>query len=155
MVVPQARRASAAPSDTSDGWETYRSGRGDFSVDHPVTWTVAERVDARGVLVTMLTPPSGRGVSVEIRSGTSIKEDDSDLMSTRCKEVTVGGRPARTCLDTISFSLCTTVVDQGKTYIIMSTRKRGDQRIYDRVLASLRIFRYGVPWLTSLPRVAR
>jgi hypothetical protein len=32
----------------SDGWETYRSKRGDFTVDHPVTWTVEEQVDAGG-----------------------------------------------------------------------------------------------------------
>ena len=139
MVVPQARRASAAPSDTSDGWETYRSERGGFSVDHPPTWTVEERADAQGALVATLTPPSGAGISVTIQSATSAKEDDSDLMNTRCRTVLVGGRPARTCLDTISFSLSTTIVGQDKTYVIMSTRKRGDQRIYDRVVASFRI----------------
>jgi hypothetical protein len=134
-------RAFTAPSVTSGDWETYRSERGDFSVDHPVTWTVEERVDARGVLITTLTPPSGAAISVIIQPGTSLKQGDSDLMNTSCKEVTVGGRPARTCLDTLSFSLSTTVVDSGETYIIMSSRKRGDQNIYDRVLASFRILR--------------
>jgi hypothetical protein len=56
-------------------------------------------------------------------------------------DVTVAERPAMTCLDTISFNVSTTVVGPDRTYLITSNRRRGDQRIYDRVLASFRILR--------------
>jgi hypothetical protein len=134
-------RATEVPSVASDTSETYRSGRGGFSVDVPVTWTIEERLDARGVLITTLTAPSGAVISVISQPGTSLNQGDADLMNTHCTEVTVAERPARTCLDTISFSLSTTVVGSDKTYIITSSRRRGDQRIYDRVLASFRILR--------------
>jgi nitrogen regulatory protein PII len=134
-------RATEVPSIASDTWETHRSERGGFSVDVPVTWTIEERLDARGVLITTLTPPSGAAIAVISQPATSLNQGDADLMNTRCTEVTVAERPARTCLDTISFSLSTTIVGSGKTYIITSNRKRGDQRIYDRILASFRILR--------------
>jgi hypothetical protein len=133
--------AAKAPSGASDAWETYRSERGEFSVERPVTWTVEEKVDAGGGLITALTPPSGAAISVIVQPGTSLKRGDSDLMNTRCTEVTVAERPATTCLDTISFSLSTEVAGSGKTYIITSNRRRGDQRIYDRVVASFHILR--------------
>jgi hypothetical protein len=138
-VPDRVWRMPATLSAVRDDWETYRSERGGFSLDYPAAWAVEERVDARGALVTMLMPASGAGISVVVESGPSAETGSPDLMNTRCYERTVGGRPARTCLDTISFSLSTTVIGQGKTYIITSTRKRGDQRIYDRVLTSFRI----------------
>jgi hypothetical protein len=134
--------AAKAPSVESDQWETYRTERGGFSIDVPVTWTIEEPVDARGVLITTLTPPSGAAISVISQPGTSLNQgDDADLMNTRCTDVTVAERPARTCLDTISFNVSTTVVGSDHTYLITSNRRRVDQRIYDRVLASFRILR--------------
>ncbi|MGE5667909.1 MAG: hypothetical protein ACM338_06910 [Betaproteobacteria bacterium] len=137
----QQRGKSWRAGSTSDDWETYRSEAGDFSVGHPANWTVEERIVARGVRITTLMPPSGAAISVIIQSGTSLDQGDSDLMNTRCKDVTVGGRPARTCLDTVSFSLSTRVLGSDRTYIIMGSRRGGDQRIYDRVLDSFEILR--------------
>jgi len=133
--VPVAK----TPSMSSDTWQPHRSERGDFSIDVPVTWTIEERLDARGVLVTTLTPPSGAAIAVISQPSASPNQGDADLMNTRCTDVTVAQRPARTCLDTTSFSVSTTVVGSGRTYLITSNRRRGDQRIYDRVLASFRI----------------
>jgi hypothetical protein len=133
--VPEAK----TPFGTTDAWQTYRSERGGFSVGVPTTWTVEEGLDARGVLITTLTPPSGAAIAVISQPGTLLNQGDSDLMNTRCTDVTVAEQPARTCLDTISFSVSTTVVGSGRTYVITSNRRRGDQRLYDRVLASFRI----------------
>jgi hypothetical protein len=126
---------------TSDVWRPYRSERGGFSVNVPATWTIEDRLDARGVLITTLTPPSGAAIAVISQPGTSLNQGDADLMNTRCTEVTIAERSARTCLDTISFSVSTTVVGSDRTYVITSNRRRGDQRMYDRVLASFRISR--------------
>ncbi|MGB8327222.1 MAG: hypothetical protein WCE48_06555 [Steroidobacteraceae bacterium] len=131
--------APAGPAASVDRWQTYRSERGGFSVDIPSTWTVEERVDAQGGLVTLLTPPAGAAVSVTSRADQSPNEGDADLPNTRCKNVLVAERPGRTCLDTIAFSVSTTVLAAGKTYIITSGRKPGDRRLYDRILASFRI----------------
>jgi hypothetical protein len=131
--------ATEVPSVASDAWATYRSDRGGFSVDVRATWTVEERLDANGVLITTLTPPSGAAIAVISRPGASLDQGDADLMNTRCTDVMVAERPARTCLDTISFGVSTTVVGSGKTYVITSNRKRGDQRAYNGVLASFRI----------------
>jgi opacity protein-like surface antigen len=131
--------ASVSLAATNDGWTTYRTERGGFSVEHPPAWTVQERVDAHGALVTTFTPPAGAGIAVVLESDTSSTQDNDDVMNTRCHAVTISGRPAKTCLDTISSSLSTTVVSDGRTYRIMSSRRRGDPTIYDRVLATFRI----------------
>jgi hypothetical protein len=104
-----------------------------------MTWTIEERLDAHDVLITTLTPPSGAAISVISQSGTTLNQVDADLMNSRCTDVTVAQLPARTCMDTISFSVSTAVVGSRKTYLITSNRKRGDQRIYGRALASFRI----------------
>jgi len=91
------------------------------------------------VLITTLTPSGGAAIAVISQPGASVNQGDADLMNTRCTNVLVAERPARTCLDTISFSVSTTVVGSGRTYIITSNRRRGDQQVYNRVLASFRI----------------
>ncbi len=113
--------------------------RGGFSVDVLATWTVEERADTHGVLITTLTPSGGAAIAVISQPGASVNQGDADLMNTRCTNVLVAERPARACLDTISFSVSTTVVGSGRTYIITSNRRRGDQQVYNRVLASFRI----------------
>src|ERR1700687_6095572 len=115
-----------SPSVARDKWEIYRTERGGFRIDVPVTWTIEERVDVRGVLITTLTPPSGAAISLISQPGTSLNQGDADLMNTRCTEVTIAERSARTCLDTISFSVSTTVVGSDRTYVITSNRRRGD-----------------------------
>ena len=131
--------APKPPSVTSDAWETYQSERGGFSVDVPATWSINERLETQDVLVTTLTPPNGVAVSVISQTHASLNEGDTDLPNLHCKYVMVAGRPATACLDTISFSVSTTVVGSGRTYVITSNRRRGDQRLYDRILASFRI----------------
>lgn len=91
------------------------------------------------MLITTLTPSGGAAIAVISQPGASVNQGDADLMNTRCTNVLVAERPARTCLDTISFSVSTTVVGSGRTYIITSNRRRGDQQVYNRVLASFRI----------------
>jgi len=128
-------------SSAGDPWQTYRSEQGGFSLDVPTTWSIEERPDATGGLVTLLTPPDGAAVSVTSHADTSLEPGDADLPNMRCTAVMVAERPARTCLDTISFSVSTTVAGGGKTYVITTNRRRGDQRLYDRILVSFRIRR--------------
>jgi hypothetical protein len=139
LAAPALARLADTPaisSATADGWRTYRSERGHFSVQHPAGWRAGERIDTRGDLVTTLAPPRGEGIAVIVRS--SAHEDASDLGNVRCHPVILDGRAARTCLDTVSSSLFTTVVAGGKTYLIAGSRRQGE-RTYDRVLASFRI----------------
>jgi hypothetical protein len=138
-VLDQAGGVSATQAPASEGWAPFESQRGHFQVDRPTTWTVEERVDPQSGLVTTFTGPSGAGISVVVQSGTQVRPDNSDLMNTRCRAVTVSGHAARTCLDTISSALVTTVVGDARTYRITGSRRRGDQRIYDRVLSSFRM----------------
>ena len=98
------------------GWTTYRTERGGFSLEHPSTWTVHERADARGVLVTTFTAPQGAGVAVLVEPRPSSPPENDDVMNTRCHDVTMSGLPGRTCLDTISSSLSTTVVSGDKIW---------------------------------------
>ena len=130
-------RATEVASVVSDAWQTYRSERGGFSVDVLATWTVEERADTHGVLITTLTSSGGAAIAVISQPGASVNQGDADLMNTRCTNVLVAERPARTCLDTISCSVSTTVVGSGRTYIITSNRRRGDQQVYNRVLARI------------------
>ncbi len=136
LVVLGASTSSAA---TTDGWTTYRTERGGFSVEHPSTWTVHERTDARGAFVTTFTPQAGAGVAVVVEPRASGVQENDDVMNRYCHEVTVSGQPGTTCLDTISSSLSTTVVSGGKTYRIIGSRRRSDPAIYDRVVASFQI----------------
>jgi hypothetical protein len=130
---------SAGYAAATDGWTTYRTERGGFSVEHPSTWTVHERTDAHGAFVTTFTPQAGSGVAVVVEPRASSAQENDDAMNRYCHEVMVSGRPGTTCLDTISSSLSTTVVNGGKTYRIMSSRRRSDPAIYDRVVASFQI----------------
>jgi hypothetical protein len=133
--------APKPPLTTDDPWQTYRSERGGFSVEFPTTWTIEERFDAHGALVTLLRPPGGTTISIVSQTDMSLDQDDTDLPNTHCKNVQVAGLPGRTCLDTISFNVSTTLVASGKTYLITSGRKQSDRRLYDRILASFRIRR--------------
>jgi len=130
---------SNTPSGTTDAWQTYRSEQGGFSVDVGATWTVGERLEASGVLITTLTPSSGVVIAIISQPRTLHSHDSPDLMNARCTDVTISARPAKTCFDSMSFSVSTTVDGPSRTFVIMSNRKRGDQRIYDHVLASFRI----------------
>jgi len=127
------------PSVSSEAWGSYRSERGHFSLEHPAGWSAAETVDARGALVATFTAPSGGRIAVIVQRGSSFDEATGDFGNVHCHAVTVDGRAARACLDTVSSSLSTTVAANGMTYVISGNRRRSDQRTYDRVVASFRI----------------
>jgi hypothetical protein len=141
VVLDQTGSGGSAATQAlaSEGWAPFQSQRGHFRVDRPTTWTAEERVDPQGAFVTTLTAPSGAAISVVVQSGAQVNPDNSDLMNTHCRAVTVGGHAAKTCLDTISSALVTTVVGDARTYHIIGSRRRGDQRIYERVLSSFRM----------------
>ena len=139
ITLARDRDVAVTSSTTNDGWQSYRSEHGHFSVEHPAGWTAEERIDARGDLVTTLAPRTGGGISVIVRPGSSVQEGAPDFGNVHCHPVVLDGRAASTCLDTVSSSLFTTIVGAGKTYIITGNRRRGDRSTYDRIVASFRI----------------
>ncbi len=142
ILPASARAAKAGPPAAvvpGEDWVPYRSQRGHFEVDRPTTWTAEDRIDRDGALVTTFTGPGGATIAILARAGHDIAPDDSDLPNTRCRPVTIGNHAARTCLDTTSFALVTTVAVGGRTYRITGSRRRGDERVYDRMVSSFRL----------------
>jgi len=128
--------APAAASANTGAWQTYRSAQGGFHVDYPADWTVSERGDADGTLTTTFAPTGGgAGIVVIVRPGGPV-EDNSDIPNVRCRSVTIGGLSGKRCLDTIAFSVSTTLVGQDKIYTIAASTKRADQNVYQRLLES-------------------
>jgi hypothetical protein len=128
--------APAAASLNTGTWQTYHSAQGGFQVDYPANWTASERGDASATLTTTFAPPGGgAGIAVIVRPGGPV-EDNSDISNVRCRSVTIGGLFGKRCLDTIAFSVSTTLVGQDKTYTIAASTKRADQSVYQRLLES-------------------
>jgi hypothetical protein len=132
--APTAVPATASANTST--WQTYRSAQGGFHVDYPADWTASERGDAGSTLTTTFAPPGGgAGIAVIVRPGGPV-EDNSDIPNVRCRSVTIGGLSGKRCLDTIAFSVSTTLVGQDKIYMIVASTKRADQNVYQRLLES-------------------
>jgi hypothetical protein len=125
-------------SDASTGaWQTYRDDQAGYSIAYPPDWTAREQSRGNGSSVVTFTPDSGRpGVMVIVQDGVPNAAEPSDLPNTRCQQVTIGGLAGTRCLDTISFSIATTLVGQTKTYIITTSGKNADKQIYQSVVNS-------------------
>jgi len=134
-----ALSSPAAPATASvsiGAWQTYRSAKGGFQVDYPADWTTSERDDASGRLTTTFAPASGgTGIAVIVRSGGPL-DDNSDIPNLRCYTVTVGSLSGKRCIDTIAFSVSTTLIVQDKTYTVATSTKRTDQSVYQHLLDS-------------------
>jgi hypothetical protein len=57
----------------------------------------------------------------------------------------VGALPGTRCFDTLSFTTATTLVGQGRAYVIATTGKHPDQTTYARLLRSFRLLPPGTP----------
>jgi len=130
----------ATPTVIETGvWKTYQNTQAGYSAEYQADWTVSEQVGTDGSIVTSFSAiDGGAGIMVLVQDGELAGAGSSDIPNTRCEQVMVGGQTGIRCFDTLSFSTSTTLVGQGKTYIIMSTSKRLDPTIYDRFLASFK-----------------
>jgi hypothetical protein len=135
-VTIQAEGTVSTATETG-GWKTYHSEQSGFRAEYPTDWIVSEQTSSDGSNVTTFSSiDGGAGIMVLVQSGEFGGTGSLDLPNTRCEEVTVGGITGTRCFDTLSFSTSTSVVSQGKTYIITSISKRLDAMIYNSFLAS-------------------
>jgi hypothetical protein len=119
-------------------WQSYRNEQAGYSVEYPAGWTASEQDWGNGTSSVTFAPGGGSSITIVTQAGEIPLEAD-ELPNTRCQEITVGGLPARRCTDTLSFTTSTTVVGQGKTYIITTSSKHMDEDIYQHVLDSFTI----------------
>ena len=140
-LAPTAAPALAPTSVAASGvWQTYRNTQGGYTIDYPVAWSMDQRTGTDGALVTTFTPADGgAGIEVIVKTDEGNGAESADIPNTRCEPVTIHGLSGTRCFDTISFSISTTLVGRGKTYIIAASGKRLDQNIYQRLLDSFRI----------------
>ncbi len=130
----------AASTAQDASWQTYRNESAGYAVDYPAAWTVAERTERDGSLLTTFAPTGGGpGIAVITRASELAEGDDGDLPHTRCQPVTVGGLSGRRCFDTIAFSTITALVAQGKSNLIVTIGRRLDPAIYQRLLDSFQV----------------
>jgi hypothetical protein len=137
-TTPDAPVPAAAP-DTDDSWRTHRNEQAGYTVEYPSDWRVDEQTGTHGTVVATTFRPTGggAGITVSVQRG-EMDQEVSDIPNTRCKQVTVGRLTGTRCFDTVSFSISTTLVGQGKTYTITAPSKGLDQKIYQRLLESFR-----------------
>jgi len=133
--------AVATPTVIETGtWKTYQNTQAGYSAEYPADWTVSEQVGADGSIVTSFSPVnSGPGIMVLVQSGEFAGTGNSDIPNSRCEEVRVGGLTGMRCFDTINFATSTTVVANGKTFMIATLGKRVDESIYSRFLFGFQI----------------
>ena len=130
--------AAGALADESDqGWQTYHSDAGGFSVSVPPGWLVDERSSADGSVITTLSSPDSQAGIAILADADSVAADPSDLPNMRCEPTTVGGLPTERCTDTIALSTTLRVVAGNGVYEIAAHRQRLDSDPLQNVLASL------------------
>jgi hypothetical protein len=78
---------------------------------------------------------------VLVQSGEVAGAGNSDIPSTRCEQVTVGGLTGTRCFDTINFATSTTVAANGQTFTIAVLGKRIDENVYNQFLLGFQIIK--------------
>jgi hypothetical protein len=144
-TTPDATTAAAAGMPTTTAtptvietgaWQAYHNTHAGFDANYPSDWTVNESSGMNSELITrFMAPGNGQGIVVSILNGAPA-EAIPDMPNTRCHDVKVSGLSGRYCFDTIAFNFVTTLINQGKQYIIASSGKHPDQNVYQRFLES-------------------
>jgi hypothetical protein len=140
MNRPTAQNIPATLAPTGAGaWQSYRNEQAGFSTEYPAGWSANEQDQGNGSFTVTFTPGGGgSNITVIVQPGEIVAED-TEVPNTRCQSINVGGRPARRCTDTISFTTTTTVAGHGRTYIITATSKRMGVDTYQHFLDSFMI----------------
>ena len=122
-------------------WKTYRNDRAGYAVDYPADWTIDERSETDGTSVTTFAPPGPNQGGIELtvitQNETASAGEIRDMPNTRCQPVRVGKMSGTRCFDTLAFNTTTTLIDQGKVYILAGSGKRLSQSIYQHFLDTL------------------
>ncbi|HEY3230385.1 MAG TPA: hypothetical protein VGJ87_14280 [Roseiflexaceae bacterium] len=130
---------TSAPAASQD-WKTYRNAQAGYSVAYPPDWKAVEVPGARGEFITKFTPAAGAAsIVIAVRPIDPDQKEPIDLPNTRCQLVTVGGLSGVRCFDTISLSGSTTVAGKDKQFIITTTGKRPNEKLYQQFLDSFQV----------------
>lgn len=125
------------------GWRTFRDTAAGYAVNYPSSWSAVRQTGVGGALTTVFVPSNGgTGITITVRmQGAAHKTSDvptgSDTPNERCRPVRQSGLTGTRCFDTLSFSTSTTFTGTDRAYTI-STGRRGNIRVYDRLLQSFR-----------------
>jgi len=130
---------TSAPAASQD-WKTYRNMQAGYSVAYPPGWKAVEVPGASGEFITKFTPAAGdASIVIAVRPIDPDQKEPIDLPNTRCQLVTLGGLSGVRCFDTISLSGSTTVAGKDVQFIITTTGKRPDEKLYQRLLDSFQL----------------
>lgn len=131
------------PMTTTEGWLIYTNAPTGYTVEYPTGWTVDEQTKDS----TTFTSPNGRAsimVSVQpAPPGQTEPPEPSDLPNTRCEQVKIGPAFGTRCLDTLAFSMVTTLWHERMIYTLTATGKGMDRDIYDQLVNSFRPLAHG------------
>ncbi len=126
------------PMTTTEGWLIYTNAPTGYTVEYPAGWTVDEQPKDS----TTFTSPDGRAsimVSVQpAPPGQTELPAPPDLPNTRCEQVKIGPAFGARCLDTLAFSMVTTLWHERMIYTLTTKSKGLDRGIYDHVVNSFR-----------------
>lgn len=126
------------PMTTTEGWLIYTNASTGYTVEYPAGWTVDEQTKDS----TTFTSPNGRAsimVSVQpAPPGQTEPPEPSDLPNTRCEQVKIGPAFGTRCLDTLAFSMVTTLWHERMIYTLTATGKGMDRNVYDHLVNSFR-----------------
>lgn len=143
MTAQSGTTATSTTVTTVNGWKTYRNQEAGYAVDYPASWSVDTQAGANGMLSTAFLPPGGGvGIVVTAQPGSPGDLEPGDIPNTRCSAVRIGGLSGTRCMDTIGFTLATTLYGNGKIYIISTSMRRsppGTLDVYEQLLNTFRL----------------
>ncbi len=126
------------PITATEGWPIYTNAPTGYTVEYPTGWTVDEQTKDS----TTFTSPDGRAsimVSVQPAApGQTEPPEASDLPNSRCEQVKIGPAFGTRCLDTLAFSMVTTLWHERMIYTLTTTGKGMDRDVYDHLVNSFR-----------------
>jgi hypothetical protein len=118
-------------------WAVYQNAQAAYSAQYPSDWSVTENVGQNGEYRTTFKAPNDeQSIIVTVLYSDAVREVTPDLPNTRCQQVTVSGRSGQRCLDTLNFSISTTIIADRRQYSIVALGKHPDETLYQRFLDS-------------------
>ncbi len=126
------------PITATEGWRIYTNAPTGYTVEYPAGWTVDEQTKDS---TTFASPDARASISVSVQPAPPDQTgppEPSDLPNTRCEQVKIGPAFGTRCLDTLAFSMVTTLWHERMIYTLTATGKGMDRNIYDHLVNSFR-----------------